>query len=62
MYPISCWDCNTVCVGEIERSVKTRRWEHFDLIKTNNTKKSALSQHVIGFDHQTNWDNVKILK
>ena len=27
-----------------------------------NTKKSALSQHVMDFDHRIDWDNVKILK
>ena len=27
-----------------------------------NTKKSALSQHVMEFDHRIDWDNVKILK
>ena len=26
------------------------------------TKKSALSQHVMEFDHRIDWDNVKILK
>ena len=25
-------------------------------------KRSALSQHVIDFDHRIDWDNVKILK
>ena len=29
---------------------------------TVNTKKSALSQHVMDFDHRIDWDNVKILK
>ena len=32
------------------------------LLKTFNTKKSALSQHVMAFDHRIDWDNVKILK
>ena len=30
--------------------------------KTFNTKKSALSQHVMDFDHRIDWDNVKTLK
>ena len=30
--------------------------------KTFNTKKSALSQRVMDFDHRIGWDNVKILK
>ena len=49
-------------VGETGRSVRTRKREHVDAVKTFNTKKLALSQHVIDFDHRLDWDNVKILK
>ena len=49
-------------VGETGRSVRTRKREHVDAVKTFNTKKSALSQHVMEFDHRIDWDNVKILK
>ena len=55
-------DCNAVYVGETGRSVRTRKREHVDAVKTFNTKKSALSQHVMEFDHRIDWDNVKILK
>ena len=54
--------CNAVYVGEIGRSVRTRKREHADAVKTFNTKESALSQHVMDFDHRIDWDNVKILK
>ena len=59
---ISCRDCNAVNVGETGRSVRTKKREHADAAKTFNTKKSALSQHVMDFDHRIDWDNVKILK
>ena len=49
-------------VGETGRSVRTRKREHVDAVKTFNTKKSALNQHVMEFDHRIDWDNVKILK
>ena len=49
-------------VGETGRSVRTRKREHADAVKTFNTKKSALSQHIMNFDHRIDWDNVKILK
>ena len=49
-------------LGETGRSVRTRKREHADAVKTFNTKKSALSQHVINFDHRIDWDDVKILK
>ena len=59
---ISCRDCNAVYVGETERSIRTRKREHADAVKTFNTKKSALSQHVMDFDHRIDWDDVKIVK
>ena len=64
VYQTSCRDCNAVYVGETRRSVRTRKREHADAVKTFNTKKSALSQHVMDFDHtrRIDWDNVKILK
>ena len=49
-------------VGETGRSVRTRKLEHADAVKTFNTKKTALSQHAMDFDHRIDWDNVKILK
>ena len=49
-------------VGETGRSVRTKKREHVDAFKTFNTKKSALSHHVMDFDHRIDWDNVKILK
>ena len=62
VYQISCRDCNAEYVGETERSARTRKREHVDAVKTFNTKKSTLSQHVMDFDHRIDWDNVKILK
>ena len=62
VYQISYRDCNAVYVGKTVRSVRTRKREHVDAVKTFNTKKSALSQHVMDFDHRIDWDNVKILK
>ena len=54
--------CNAVYVGETGRSVRTRKRERVDAVKTFNTEKSALSQHVMDFDHRTDWGNVKMLK
>ena len=60
VYQLSCRDCNAVYVGETGRSVRTRKREHADAVKTFNTKKSALSQHVMDFDHRIDWDNISI--
>ena len=54
--------CNAVYVDETGCSVRTRKREHADAVKTLNTKKLALSQHVMDFDHRIDWDNIKILK
>ena len=62
VYQISCRDSNAVYVGETGGSVRTRKREHADAVKTFNTKKSALSQNAMDFDHRIHWDNVKILK
>ena len=62
VYQISCRDCNAVYVGETGRSVRTRKREHADAVKTFNIKRSALSPHVMNFDHRIDWDNVKIPK
>ena len=50
VYQMSCRNCNAVYVGETERSVRTRKREHTDAVKTFNTKKSGVSQHVMDFD------------
>ena len=62
VYQISCRDCNAVYVGETGPSVRTRKREHADAVKTFNTKKSAMSQRIMDFDHGIYWDSVKILK
>ena len=49
-------------VGETGHSVRTRKQEHVDAVKPFNTKKSALSQYVMDFDHLTDWDNAKTRK
>ena len=49
-------------VGGTGRSIRTRKREHLDAFKTCMTKISALSQHVMNFDHRINWDNIKILQ
>ena len=62
VYQISCRHCNAVYVGETGRRVRARKLEYVDAVKTFNTKKSALSQHVMNFERRIDWDNVKILK
>ena len=62
VYEIPCNDCNFVYIGETGRSLKTRKKEHANAVKSNVIKQSALVQHVIDHDHTINWQNTKILK
>ena len=62
VFQISCRDCNAVYVGKTGRSVRNRKREQINTVKTFNTKKSAQGQHVVNFDHRIDWDDVKILK
>ena len=62
VYQISCRNCDAVYIGETGRSIKTRKREHFKAVKALDTKKSALCQHVVEFDHSIDWENVKVLK
>ena len=53
---------HVVHVGETGHSVGTRKQEYVDAVKVFNSKKSAVSQHVMNFDHGIDWNDVKILK
>ena len=52
-------DCNAVYIGKTGCSARTRKRAHVDAVKTFNTKKSALSQHVMDFNRRVDWDYVK---
>ena len=54
--------CVKFLAGIAMMCIRTRKREHADAMKTFITKKPALSQHVMDFDHRIDWDNVKILK
>ena len=49
-------------VSETDDNVRSGKREHVDAVETFNTKKSALSQHVIAFEYNIGRDNVKTLK
>ena len=62
VYESPCRDCDAVCIGEIGRSLKTRKREHFDAVKRMDVEKSALCQHVVDFDHFIARAEAKIVK
>ena len=51
VYEIPCRDCDAVYIVETGRSIKTRKREHFDAVKKMDTNKSALCQHIAGFNY-----------
>jgi len=51
VYKINCNNCAASYVGQTKRQMKTRIREHCNVI----------SEHILNFKHNFNWDNVKIL-
>ena len=62
VYQIFCRDCDAVYIGEIGRSLETRKREHIDAVKNFALKKSSQCQHVAENDHFVDWDNSEILR
>lgn len=61
VYKIKCMDCDAVYVGQTSRQLRTRISEHRNDIRRNNTTHSVITEHRLEFDHDFDWDNVKIL-
>ena len=59
---IPCRDCDAVYVGEIGRSLNTRKKEHVKAVKDIYLQKTALCQHIATCDHFIAWDNAYIFK
>ena len=51
-----------IYIGEMGRSVKTRKRKHVSAVRNFDPEKSALCQHVLEHDHVIDWENVEILK
>ena len=60
VYKISCLNCDSSCVDQIKRKVKTRIKEHKANIKKSKDSFTILSQHQIEGRSQ-NLDNVQVL-
>jgi len=60
VYKISCKDCNASYVGQTKRQLKTRTKEHSNNIKSDTSKHSVITEHILKYSHTFDWDNVKI--
>jgi len=59
--PSSFSDVNTTYVGQTKRQLKTRVKEHVNNIRLDPSKHSVISEHITNFNHNFDWENVKIL-
>ena len=61
VYKISCSNCDASYVGQMGRQMKTRITEHCNHIRHNTSVRSVITEHRLQYDHDFQWDNVKIL-
>lgn len=62
IYEFKCDDCEKTYIGQTKRNIKQRYKEHFSHIKYNRPEKSAFAQHILEEGHNTNVNNVTLLK
>jgi len=61
VYKINCKDCEASYVGQTKRQIRTRMKEHYNNIKTDKSKHSVLTEHALNYNHNFDWNNIKIL-
>ncbi|KYQ57435.1 hypothetical protein ALC60_03396 [Trachymyrmex zeteki] len=61
VYKISCDDCEASYAGQTKRKLKTRVKEHVSDIRKKTGSPSVISDHHINYNHNFNWEDVKIL-
>ena len=59
---ISCNNCDASYVGQTGRQLKIRITEHRNHIRHNTSVRSVITEHRLQYDHDFQWDNVKILE
>jgi len=61
VYKISCHDCEASYIGQTKRQLRTRIKEHNSDIKKKIGSPPVISEHRLKFNHDFQWDNIKIL-
>jgi len=61
VYKIQCNDCEATYVGQTKRQLKTRLKEHKINIKSDQSKHSVISEHIMKYNHTFDWENTKIM-
>jgi len=60
VYQIPCRDCESVYVGETERTLKKRITEHKYAVKRYDDK-NGVAVHAWQMDHSLDWDSARVL-
>jgi len=61
VYKIDCSNCDASYVGQTKRLLKYRIGEHRNHIKRNSNQVSVITNHRITFEHDFDWNNVRVL-
>jgi len=61
VYKLCCKNCDASYVGQTSRQLKTRISEHRNHINRNTTTQSVINEHRLQFNHNFDWEDVKIL-
>jgi len=61
VYKITCHDCDASYIGQTKRQLRTRIKEHVSDINKKSGSPSVISEHRLRFNHDFEWDNVKII-
>jgi len=60
VYKMTFHDCNASYVGQTKRQLRTRIKEHVSDINKKNGSPSVISEHRLNFNHDFEWENIKI--
>ena len=61
VYKVSCKDCDKYYIGQTGRLLAVRLNEHKANARNKTVNMSGLSQHIVQYNHEVGWDEVKIL-
>ena len=61
VYKTSCNNCDASYFRQTGRQLKTRITEHRNHIRHNTSVRSVITEHRLQYDHDFQWDNVRIL-
>lgn len=61
IYKIDCKNCDASYVGQTGRQLQTRVKEHRNHIRWNSTNRSVITDHRLEYNHDFDWDGVKVL-